>query len=80
MIHVALIFGGPSAEHDVSVVSAKSIYEAVGHSQIMIHPIGLTKTAQWKLINPSDLQKTSFMEPLDLDQAGLPIDLKHEGG
>jgi len=78
MSHLAIIFGGPSAEHDVSLVSAKNIYEVLSGTQLKTSLLGVTKNKIWKLIKPTDLLKTDFIKPLNLDEVGLEINLTQE--
>ena len=76
MTHIALIFGGPSAEHEVSLVSAKNIFQVLNNTQYDVTLLGLSKKKVWKLVNSNDLLSTSFATPLDLDQIGQIVDLK----
>jgi D-alanine-D-alanine ligase len=42
-----LIFGGRSAEHEVSVVSAEHVIAAVEHERFEVVPIGVTRQGVW---------------------------------
>ena len=48
---VGLIFGGNSSEHEVSIQSAKTIYNALTHSdnnhRFIVNPIYIDKTGFW---------------------------------
>jgi len=46
-INIALIFGGRSAEHEVSILSARSIYNAFDKSRYNIFPIAISKNGNW---------------------------------
>ena len=46
-IRVGLIFGGRSGEHEVSVLSANSVMQAMDPNRYEIIPIGITKQGQW---------------------------------
>ncbi len=46
-IRVAVVFGGRSGEHEVSIVSAKNIIEAMDPKKYDIIPIGITKEGKW---------------------------------
>lgn len=46
-IRVGIIFGGRSAEHQVSLVSATSIIEALDKRKYEIIPIGITPEGKW---------------------------------
>jgi D-alanine-D-alanine ligase len=45
---VALLFGGKSGEHEVSLQSAGSILKAMDHSRYNVVPIGITREGEWK--------------------------------
>ena len=47
MIKVAVIYGGMSTEHDVSVVSAKNVIENLNIGKYEIHKIEISKTGEW---------------------------------
>ena len=44
---VAVVFGGRSGEHEVSIVSAKNIIEAIDRDKYEVIPIGITKEGKW---------------------------------
>lgn len=48
---VAILFGGRSVEHGVSVNSARNIYEYINKDRFEPLPIGITKSGQWYLTN-----------------------------
>jgi D-alanine-D-alanine ligase len=45
---VALLFGGKSGEHEVSLRSAASILKALDRQKYAVIPIGITKDGQWR--------------------------------
>src|SRR5512134_3907376 len=45
---VALLFGGKSGEHEVSLRSAASILKALDREKYHVIPIGITKQGQWR--------------------------------
>lgn len=49
-ICLAIIFGGPSAEHEVSVQSAKSILAAIDRRNYRLVFIGIDRRGQWFLL------------------------------
>jgi D-alanine-D-alanine ligase len=55
-IRVGLIFGGKSAEHEVSLQSARSIAEALDKEKYEIIPIGIDKKGRWYF-----LPRTNFL-------------------
>jgi D-alanine-D-alanine ligase len=52
-LSLALIFGGRSAEHEVSLVSARSLVDALDPAAFSIVPIGITHDGAW--VTPADL-------------------------
>jgi D-alanine-D-alanine ligase len=47
---VVVLFGGRSAEHEVSVASARSVLEALDPERYEAIPIGVTKQGRWVLL------------------------------
>lgn len=50
---VALLCGGKSAEHEISLQSAKNIFEAIDQKKYEVLLIGISKKGQWTLIETS---------------------------
>ncbi len=48
-LRVALLFGGRSAEHDVSVMSAGNVFRALDPARYDTIPIGITRSGVWLL-------------------------------
>ncbi len=46
-IRVGVIFGGRSAEHEVSLASARSVMNAMNPDRYEIVPIGITRSGRW---------------------------------
>ena len=46
-LRVGVLFGGRSGEHEVSLLSAASILEAIDKSKYDVVPIGITKEGKW---------------------------------
>ena len=46
-VRVALLFGGRSAEHEVSVLSAANVFRALDPARYETVPIGITKAGTW---------------------------------
>ena len=47
MKKVLVIFGGVSSEHDVSLVSARSVIENIPKDKYEVFTLGITKEGQW---------------------------------
>ncbi|MCB0361456.1 MAG: D-alanine--D-alanine ligase [Bdellovibrionales bacterium] len=58
-IRVGILFGGKSAEHEISILSAQNIVEALDTEKFDLTFIHIDKTGQWFLSSsaPSSLQK-----------------------
>ncbi|MBI2040252.1 D-alanine--D-alanine ligase [Candidatus Microgenomates bacterium] len=54
-IMVAIIFGGRSAEHEVSIQSAKNIFNSLDKDKYEPILIGIDKTGKWVLNQPAQL-------------------------
>ncbi len=54
-LQLAVIFGGKSSEHEVSLMSAASIIENLDREKYDIHQVGITKEGQWLLYDPAFL-------------------------
>jgi len=46
-IRVLVLFGGQSGEHDVSLISARSVVEALDHEKYDITPVLISKKGRW---------------------------------
>lgn len=55
-INVGILFGGKSVEHEVSVQSAKNVYDAIDKNKYNVIMIGITKEGQW-ILNPTITDK-----------------------
>lgn len=53
--HIAIIFGGKSPEHEVSIISARNIYNAINKQKFDVTLIGIAKNGQWFLENEENL-------------------------
>jgi D-alanine-D-alanine ligase len=47
MVRIGILFGGRSSEHEVSLVSAASIMQALAPDRYEIHQIGIAKDGAW---------------------------------
>ena len=46
-LRVGILFGGRSGEHEVSLLSAASVLQAIDRREYEVVPIGITKAGQW---------------------------------
>lgn len=76
-LNVAVVFGGKSGEHEVSLMSATNVINAMDKSKYNIQPIGITMQGKWMLYKGSvdKLQDGSWeQEASKLDNSEL-VDL-----
>src|SRR6185437_13996425 len=50
-LRVALLFGGRSAEHEVSVMSARNVFRALDPKRYETIPIGIARSGAWLLVS-----------------------------
>ncbi len=55
---IGLIFGGKSPEHEVSIVSARNIYNAIDKTKFEVTLIGIAQDGKWYLESEANLQDT----------------------
>ena len=54
-VKVGILFGGKSAEHEISVMSAKNIITAIDKDKYQVFLIGITKKGKWCIGNSAGL-------------------------
>jgi len=47
---VAVVFGGRSAEHEISCISARSVMDALDPERFEVVPIGITRDGRWRIL------------------------------
>ncbi len=72
-ITIGVVFGGRSAEHEVSLVSAASVMSALDKNKYDIVPIGITKRGKW-LAGPEALMFLKKGTDTDDCHVALPPD------
>lgn len=81
-VRLAVLYGGTSAEHEVSVLSARSFLEAVDRTRYEVIPIAITKSGRWLLPKrpPDKLPPVQGVPPAVEDGDGEAITLRHDPG
>jgi len=75
-ITVGILFGGKSAEHEVSLQSAKNIYDAIDRDRFEPALIGIDKGGKWLLSDASRfLLNAGDPRNVSLNPAGSPVAL-----
>ncbi len=73
-IQVGLLFGGKSAEHEISILSARNILDALDPARYQAILIGIDKQGRW---HRQDLQKfmkeANYNYKIDMDRANLAL-------
>jgi len=78
---VAVLFGGRSAEHEISCVSARSVIDALDPDRVEVVPIGITRDGSWHLLPaPPALPAETGRMPEVTAGAGAPVELASEAG
>ena len=83
-IRVAVIFGGRSGEHEVSIRSAESVIQAIDRKKFDVLPIAITKEGKWLpphdslALLPAAVQK-SIVPPEAKGDVALLGDPSHKG-
>jgi D-alanine-D-alanine ligase len=54
-LRVGILFGGRSGEHEVSLLSAASVFNAIDKNKYEVVPIGITKEGRW--VTAADAEK-----------------------
>ncbi len=76
---IALLFGGRSAEHEVSLRSARSVFEALDRNKYQVIPILITREGNW-YIRPEELSSFDSRPELnERDRLMVPADPAHRG-
>ena len=72
-VKVAILFGGKSTEHEISLRSAKSVIEAIDRNKYEVQLIGIDKSGKWHLneeshylLNAEDAKKIA-LNPSDTE-------------
>jgi len=80
-INIGILFGGKSAEHEVSLQSAKNVFDAIDKEKYNPILIGIDKTGKWLLNNESKfLLNVDDPKLIKLNQASDSIALIPQSG
>jgi D-alanine-D-alanine ligase len=79
---IVILFGGRSAEHEVSVASARSVMEALDPGRYEVIPIGVTREGRWQLVagGPAALAGPTGHLPRVTEASGPEVSLDQEPG
>jgi D-alanine-D-alanine ligase len=73
---VAVLFGGRSAEHEISCISARSVIDALDPDRAEAVPIGIGRDGRWYLLpSPPALPSETGRMPEVTDDGGTAVEL-----
>lgn len=77
---VALLYGGRSSEHSVSVVTAAGVLGAIDTNKYDVVPIGITKTGRWVLQDPREYDVSAGSLPEVTADSAAEVVISYEAG
>jgi D-alanine-D-alanine ligase len=78
---VAVLFGGRSAEHEISCISARFVIDALDPDRTEVVPIGIGRDGRWhRLSGPPALPAETGRMPEVTDGSGTSVELAGETG
>lgn len=78
-LSIGLLFGGQSPEHEVSIVSARSIAAHLDSSRFEVRPMGIARNGTWVMTGDPFARLASGEEPVRSASAFLPLEQGSEG-
>src|SRR5688500_3105996 len=73
-IRVGLVFGGESPEHEVSIASARSIYDVIDRHRFDVQPIGVARNGVWLVHGDPFARLTAGEQPTRGSFPYLPLE------
>ena len=80
-LNLAVLFGGASSEHEISLMSAASILRGIDEEKYNITKVGITKTGVWYLlpeVTPDEIEKNKW-EGLEKKACTLSVSREKRG-
>lgn len=76
-IRLVVLFGGRSAEHEVSRVTAAHVLRAIDPARYDVHPVAITRQGDWVVAESAAKALAAGADALPeaLEAAGLPVEL-----
>jgi D-alanine-D-alanine ligase len=65
-LRVGILFGGRSGEHEISLLSAASVFKAIDQNKYEVVPIGITKEGKW--VTSADAERLLTGKPLEQER------------
>jgi D-alanine-D-alanine ligase len=78
---VVVLFGGRSAEHEISCISARSVVDALDADRFEVIPVGITRQGRWhRMTSPPALPSETGHMPQVTDGSGTAVELNAAQG
>lgn len=74
-LHVAILFGGRSGEHEVSLRSARSVLEAIDRERYDVSLIGIDRQGHWHLVDEGHFLHLAGQPMASLSDDGIDVAL-----
>lgn len=81
---IAVVFGGTSVEHEISLISAKSVISNLDKSRFDVLPVFISKNGMWKKVNTAEyiengnleVYEDVFLAPLlSMEESGVFLEI-----
>jgi D-alanine-D-alanine ligase len=79
MLRLALIFGGRSAEHEISLASARFVFSMLGREKYDVIPVGITQAGAWVVPAEFEVATTEGLDVAPSQEAHLVSDPSRPG-
>jgi D-alanine-D-alanine ligase len=79
MLRLALIFGGRSAEHEISLASARFVHSMLDRDKYDVVPVGITQAGRWVVPVDFDAATTEGLDAVESQVAHLVSDPTRPG-
>lgn len=79
-LNVALLFGGPSSEHEISCATAAGVMGAIDRDKYNLIPVGITKAGDW-IVGEDDAAKWALRKGnlVSVEPNGSKIEFAQDG-
>ncbi len=72
---VAVLYGGRSGEHEISLRSAASVVRYLDRTRFEVLPVAIDKQGRWTLVSPDFVEKEAQGETLSIPANAVPVHL-----
>lgn len=79
-LNICICFGGVSSEHEVSLVSVRTVVESLDKEKYNIYMIGITKDGKWRFFDGAADEISAFDGNADKYKAAIVSPDRNDGG